>query len=275
MTTVAALLRSTHPGPSVAVTVIAVVLGVGVGLDAPRLVLLGFAVLAQQFSVGLSNDWIDAARDREAGRTDKPIAAGVVSVGLARTVSLVLAVLAIALTLPLGWAATLAHLGFMGAGWLYNAGLKSTPLSVLAYVVGFGLLPFVVTLALPTPALPAGWAVAAAALLGVSAHFANALPDLEDDRRHGIRSTPQLVGVQVSVALIALALVAGAAFVVVGSGAFDVLRLVGLGLVVVFAGMCWWLGASRPPTRLLFRLIMAAALVIVVLLAVSGRQLIA
>lgn len=275
MTTVAALLRSTHPGPSIAVTVIAVVLGFGVGLDAPRLMLLGFAVLAQQLSVGLSNDWIDAARDREAGRTDKPIAAGVVSVGLARTVSLVLAVLAIALTLPLGPAATAAHLGFMGAGWAYNAGIKSTPFSVAAYVVGFGLLPFVVTLALPTPALPAGWAVAAAALLGVSAHFANALPDLEDDRRHGIRSTPQLVGVQVSVALIALALVAGAAFVVVGSGAFDVLRLVGLGLVVVFAGMCWWLGASRPPTRLLFRLIMAAALVIVVLLAVSGRQLIA
>ncbi len=273
--TVVALFRSTHPGPSMLVTAITVVLGISVGLDLARVALLGAAVLVQQFSVGLSNDWIDAERDREAGRTDKPIAAGVISVGLARAVSLGLATLAIALTIPLGWAATLAHLGFMGAGWAYNAGVKSTPFSVVAYVVGFGLLPFVVTLALPTPALPAPWAVAAAALLGVSAHFANALPDLDDDRRHGVRGTPQLAGLRASVATISLALVAGGSFVVVGSGAFDVPRLVGLGLVVVVAGVCWWLGVSRAPSRLLFQLIMAAALVIVVLLAFSGRNLVA
>lgn len=275
MMTVVALFRSTHPGPSMLVTAITVVLGISVGLDLARVALLGAAVLVQQFSVGLSNDWIDAERDREAGRTDKPIAAGVISVGLARAVSLGLATLAIALTIPLGWAATLAHLGFMGAGWAYNAGVKSTPFSVVAYVVGFGLLPFVVTLALPTPALPAPWAVAAAALLGVSAHFANALPDLDDDRRHGVRGTPQLAGLRASVATISLALVAGGSFVVVGSGAFDVPRLVGLGLVVVVAGVCWWLGVSRAPSRLLFQLIMAAALVIVVLLAFSGRNLVA
>jgi len=274
MTTVGALFRSTHPGPSIAVSAIAVVLGLGVGLDAARLILLGLAVLAQQFSVGLSNDWIDAARDREAGRADKPIAAGVVAIGVARSVSLALALLALVLTLPLGWAATLAHLGFMGAGWAYNAGIKSTPFSVAAYIVGFGLLPFVVTLSLPTPALPAPWAVGAAALLGVSAHFANALPDLDDDRRHGIRSTPELAGVRASVAVISLALAAGGALVVVGSGSFDMLRLVGLGLVFAVAGVCWWLGVSRPPTRLLFQLIMIAALVIVVLLAFSGRQLV-
>jgi len=40
------LLRATHPGPSVAVTVVGVVLGVGVGLEPGRLVLLGAALLA-------------------------------------------------------------------------------------------------------------------------------------------------------------------------------------------------------------------------------------
>ena len=71
-----ALARSTHPGPGLAVTVVAVLLGVAVGLEPWRVAVLGLAMLFDQVSVGLSNDWIDADRDRAVGRTDKPVARG-------------------------------------------------------------------------------------------------------------------------------------------------------------------------------------------------------
>lgn len=275
MPTVGALFRSAHPVPSIVVTAIAIMLGVGIGMDVARLALLGAAIAVQQFSVGLSNDWLDADRDRSVERVDKPVAAGLVSATMARTVAFVLAGAAMALTLPLGWQATLAHLGFMAAGWAYNVGLKSTPASVVAYAVGFGLLPGIVTLALPNPQLPAAWAVAVGALLGVSAHFANVLPDIAQDRELGVWGLPQLVGVRGSVIIVALTLFVGGILAVVGGGAVTVPKLIALGLVTVAAAVCWWLGTTRAPSRLLFRLILAAALLVVLLLGYSGRQLLA
>ncbi|HEY5231407.1 MAG TPA: UbiA family prenyltransferase, partial [Galbitalea sp.] len=87
----AALARSSHPGPSLAVTIITVGLGFSAGLDAPRLALLGVAMLAGQLSVGLSNDWIDADRDAAVGRTDKPIVLGLISRAAVRDAALVCA----------------------------------------------------------------------------------------------------------------------------------------------------------------------------------------
>jgi len=52
-----ALFRSTHPLPSLSVASFAVLFGLGSGLSLDRLALVGLAVLAQQFSVGHSNDW--------------------------------------------------------------------------------------------------------------------------------------------------------------------------------------------------------------------------
>ncbi|MEQ1737405.1 MAG: 1,4-dihydroxy-2-naphthoate prenyltransferase, partial [Rhodoglobus sp.] len=123
----------------------------------------------------------------------------------AQVVSFVRVAVSMALTVPLGWWATLAHLGFLSAGWVYNVGLKATPASVFAYVVGFGLLPCVVTLALPDPRLPAAWVVAVGVLLGVAAHFANVLPDAEGDRLWGSRGLPQLAGKKISIAVIVIA----------------------------------------------------------------------
>ena len=62
MRKIAALALSTHPGPGVAVSAIAVILGIGVGLEWWRVLLLGLAFLANQASVGLSNDWIAGSR---------------------------------------------------------------------------------------------------------------------------------------------------------------------------------------------------------------------
>jgi 4-hydroxybenzoate polyprenyltransferase len=265
---------SSHPVPAVAVTIIAVILGVGVGLDPVRLLILGLAFLANQISVGLSNDWIDADRDRAVGRTDKPVAQGLIDAHTVRNAAFVAAALAILLTIPLGAAATAAHAVFIASAWSYNAGLKSTRLSVVPYIVSFGLLPLIVSLALEPPAVAALWAMAAGALLGVSAHFANVLPDLDDDRATGVSGLPHRLGGRASGLVIAGALAAASALVVFGPAEPPTaVQFVGFGVSITLAASSAVLVMTRRVTRLLFLLIIVAALVNVVLLALSGPRL--
>ena len=269
---VVALALSTHPGPGLAVTIMAVVLGFGVGLEPSRLVLLGLAVLANQVSVGLSNDWIDAERDRAVGRTDKPVAQGRIGVGAVRTAAWISAVLSILLTLPLGIAATVVHAVFIASAWSYNAGLKKTPFSVLPYVVSFGLLPAVVTLSRVDARFAAPWALGVGALLGIAAHFANVLPDLEDDRATGVQGLPHRLGRRLVSILTYVVLLLAAVLEFIGTGAFAFIPAsIGLALnvVVAIAGITI---ASRP-TRWHFRLIIVAAIVDVIVLALAGTRL--
>jgi len=270
-----ALALSTHPGPALAVSAIAVILGFGVGLEWWRLLLLGGAFLANQASVGLSNDWIDADRDRAVGRTDKPVATGRISRTAVRNAAFVTAVLAIGLTLPLGWEATATHAVFILSAWSYNAGLKSTALSVAPYILSFGLLPLIVTLALPDPALASPWAMLAGALLGVAAHFANVLPDLEDDRATGIRGLAHRAGLRVAGLVIAGALAGASLSIVLGLGNTQLWGWIGLATSVLLAGACAALVLTGRSTRLIFRLIIAGALLDVVLLSLSGTRLLA
>ncbi len=269
----AALLRATHPGPSVAVATIAAVLAVGTGLEPWRVVVVGATILVSQFSVGLSNDWLDADRDRAVGRTDKPVASGVLTPNAALVSAIAAAVLSIALSALLGWPAAVAHLVFLGAGWSYNAGLKGTVFSVIPYVVGFGVLPLVVTLAGPEPSLASPWVIAAGALLGVAAHFSNVLPDLEDDRATGVRGLPHRMGPRATGVLIAVSLAGASACVVLGLGAPSVLSLVGLGASLVLAATCAALVILRPASAMVFRLIIVGSLLTVVLLATAGSRI--
>ena len=106
-----------------------------------RVVLLCAAVLAGQASIGWSNDWLDADRDRAVGRTDKPVVQGGVRPELLRSAALGAAAVAVVLSLLLGLVPGVLLLTLVGSGWAYNAGLKRTWLSWLGYVVGFGALP--------------------------------------------------------------------------------------------------------------------------------------
>lgn len=272
---IVSLLLSTHPGPGVAVTVVAVVLGIGTGLEPWRIALLGVAVLCNQWSVGLSNDWIDAKRDAAVGRQDKPIARGWISAAAVRNAAFWTGVAAILLTLPLGLVATLAHTVFILSAWGYNLGLKSTPFSVLPYVVSFGLLPAIVTLARPMPAMAAGWAITLGALLGVAAHFANVLPDLDDDHATGVRGLPHILGRKPSGIATYLVLAAASVVAMLGPGTIGWLQIAGLiiGIGIAITGIA--LVFTRPPSRLLFQLIIAAALVNVLELALAGQALLA
>jgi 4-hydroxybenzoate polyprenyltransferase len=298
---VTALARSTHPGPTVAVTAITVLLGVGVGVAGFSLLLLGLAMLANQASVGFSNDWLDAERDRAVGRQDKPVARGWVSVGAVRTAAWVSVAASLLLTVPLGLGAWIAQLVFIASAWAYNVWLKRTIFSVMPYIVSFGLLPVIVTLSLPDPAGAAWWAIAGGALLGVAAHFANVLPDLDDDRRTGIRGLPHRLGrvpagvaTYLVLAAASVVLVVGAATstspssVLSGDGggsgdgaasgdlgvlaAIGIVGAIGLALNLAIAVVGIVRVVTRPPSRLLFQLIMAAALLNVVLLVIAGDR---
>jgi 4-hydroxybenzoate polyprenyltransferase len=275
----AALARSTHPGPGVAVTVVAVLLGVAVGLEPWRVAVLGIAILFGQVSVGLSNDWIDAERDRAVGRSDKPGALGQIGVGTVRSAAVVAAVAAVLLTLPLGVPAAVAHLVTLASAWAYNAVLKNSPLSVVPYVVSFGLLPAIASLARPAPALPAWWVYAAGALLGVAAHFANVLPDLDDDRRNGIRGLPHRLGLRPSIIITWVSLFLGAVAVVVGvaggPGGVPAFAVVGLIVSVLISIAGTVLALQRGVGRWLFRLVIVGALIDVAMLVLAGTRMLA
>ena len=191
---VRALVRASHFGPCLAVTAITVLLAIGAGTgDAGTLVLLALAVFAGQLSIGWSNDALDADLDATAGRGDKPVARGDLAVRTVWTGALLALAAAFGFALALGPWTALWLVPVVGGGWIYNAGLKSTPLSALAYVIGFAPLPALAASVLPGHPLARPWAAVAAALLGVGAHFVNVLPDLASDLSAGVRGLPQLV----------------------------------------------------------------------------------
>ncbi|GIE90463.1 4-hydroxybenzoate polyprenyltransferase [Actinoplanes regularis] len=267
-----ALLRSSHPEPGAAVTLAMTLLAFGAGHRGWRLLCVGLAVAATQLAVGWVNDWLDADRDRRTGRRDKPIADGAIS---RRTVAIsgLLAALAAPLAaLPLGAAATVTIAVAAVCGLLYDWPLKSTPFSVLPYLAAFGLLPVFVVVALPAHPAPPAWLVAAAALLGAGAHFANVLPDLDDDARTGVRGLPHRIGAGNSrLAAAALLLGATAALVLGPPGAPSWSGwLAGAAAVVVLP--IGWYAAQRARGRpvALFRAVIVVALIDVLLLIFSG-----
>ncbi|MEV5070072.1 UbiA family prenyltransferase [Microbacterium sp. LMI12-1-1.1] len=278
MRTVRALWGSSHPGPTLVVTALALALGIATGLELWRIALLTVSVFAGQLSVGISNDAFDATRDREVGRTDKPLARGDVAVGIAWAAALGLLALALVLSVPLGWRMLAAHALALGSAWAYNAGLKSTPWSVVPFLVSFGIFPSLATLSAPDPAFAAGWAWIAGAALGAAVHLTNVLPDLDDDARTGVRGLPHRLGPRASAVTAALAVVGGAIAVLLGAAGGDLAAVSAVSwvffvAVVAVAVVTAWRAIARPPTRALFRLVMLAALLLAVQLVASGSAL--
>ncbi|MFH8576134.1 UbiA family prenyltransferase [Streptomyces zaomyceticus] len=191
----ATLLHSCHPEPTLAVTMFVTALAAMSGRGPVDVVAVGAAVLAGQLSIGWCNDAVDAGRDTASGRRDKPVAAGALRRRTAAMAAVVALVVCVPLSLLSGLAAAAVHLtGVIAGGWAYNLALKRTPLSPVPYAVGFASLPVFVTLGPPSHAWPAWWAVVTSALLGVGAHWVNALPDIADDLATGVRGLPQRLG---------------------------------------------------------------------------------
>ena len=244
------------------------------GNSAGRTVLVTAAVFTGQLSIGWSNDRIDAERDREVHRADKPVAAGAVSstaVGWAAVIALAST---IALSAALHWWAGIAALVIVVCGWLYNLGLKATIWSWLPYAVAFGTLPAVATLARPGHPGPAAWAVAAGALLGVGAHLANVLPDLIDDAETGVRGLPHRLGARRTALAGPAILVTASAVILFGSGGSHLaLRVAAFVVTTALAVVAAGAALRAPATRAYFLATVAIAALDIVFFAATGGRL--
>lgn len=268
-----ALVRAAHAAPAAAVTVFATAYAAGPADAGPgRSALVGAAVLAGQLSVGWSNDWIDAGRDRAVGRTDKPVVRGDVTPAALRTAALLAVAACAGLSLTLGIRAALLHGVLVAAAWAYNARLKSTAWSALPYAVAFGGLPSVATLgAGPGAGAAPWWVTAGGALLGVGAHLANVLPDLEDDAATGVRGLPHRLGRRWTAFGAAAVLLAAVLVVVLGSpGAPGPPGVAALGGAGALAGSAVVVALRRPTSRWPFTAAMLVAGLAVVLLVTTG-----
>ncbi|MEV0411186.1 UbiA family prenyltransferase [Streptomyces sp. NPDC050448] len=269
---VSGLLRACHPVPAAAVTLFAAALAAAVGRSLPGATLTVAAVAAGQLSVGWSNDRVDLGRDLATGRRAKPLVSGAVRPAAVTAAALTALLLCVPLSLATGGLAGCAHLCGVAAAWAYNLRLKGTAASWLPYALAFGLLPAFVTLGLPGTPWPPWWLTAAAALLGAGAHFANVLPDIDDDLATGVVGLPHRLGARRSATVGGL-LVLGSAVALV-AGPPGRVPPYGWGLLAVTAGAAL-LGAGRRPgrSRIPFLATMAVAGADVVLLLVRGAAL--
>ena len=187
-----------HPVPSL-LTVLAA--GAFVALAARGLPPLGRLAhllvieAGMQFSISAFNDYFD--RRVDAGRPDKPVAAGVISPRVAWAAGLAFGGLAVGLALPLGfWVTALTVVG-LGGGLLYDAGLKYTALSWLPFALAFPTLPLWAWAgASPGGAIPARlvWIVPVGAVLVLGIHLADTIPDLAADTGAGVRGLAHRLG---------------------------------------------------------------------------------
>ncbi len=267
------LARACHPEPTVAVTVMVTALAVTTGHAVGGVLLVAAAVLTGQLSIGWLNDHLDAERDVVVGRRDKPVATGAVSARVVGVATVVAAVLCVPLSLASGWLAGALQLVAVAAGWAYDLGLKSTLASAVPYVVCFGLLPVFVVVSAPGAPGPPWWLPVAGALLGAGAHFANVLPDLDDDAATGVRGLPHRLGAGRSRLAAAGLLLAASVVLALGvrvSPALAVLVPV-LAVAVLTAG---FVAGRRAGSRAPFRAVMLVALLDVALLVAAGPALV-
>lgn len=184
--TVRGFARACHPLPATAVTVVLSAFAWSLGWRGGPLAWVFVTILIGQLSVGWSNDAFDARTDATAQRTSKPTVAGLVT----KRALWIAAIVAVALSSALswvvaGWVGGSFHVFALAMAWLYNTALSRTAWSWLPYALAFGSMPAFLTYGLDGTAPPA-WTVAVFAIVGVSGHLANAVPDLESDAAVGM-----------------------------------------------------------------------------------------
>lgn len=256
-------LRASHPIPTFAVTILTLLLAVAFGVPPVPATAIVVAVFFNQIAIGLSNDIVDVARDRRAGRTDKPLVTGVVSLTSAWTVVAAATTVSLLLSVLVNPQVGLWQAVFLLSGFVYNAGLKATVFSAIPYATGFASLPALVSAGTQPPTFPNWWVMFVGAILGVSAHFANVLPDEDSDRAEGIRGLPQRLPKSV-IAIVLVVLPTLSSVILIwqsGSSAAWVTIPLGAAAVAV-SGMAAVVTLRASATPWPFRLAIAAAALI-------------
>jgi 4-hydroxybenzoate polyprenyltransferase len=148
--------------------------------------------------------------------------------------------------------------------------MKSNWSSAIPYALGFGTIPIFVGLSAGFAEQIPIWVVLAAALLGVSAHFANALPDLIEDKANGVNALPHILGQRLSAGVISITALTANFLVVTQSADLSVFAaVIGVVLTTTFVGLASLLSLRPTPPRIVFPLLILASFVNVVLLVLG------
>jgi 4-hydroxybenzoate polyprenyltransferase len=264
------LIQACHPGPTAVVTLVISIMAFAAGRDLRGVILMGTAALTGQLSVGWSNDAHDAVRDQQAARTNKPTVRGQITASQLWMFAIAAVIMCVPLSfIAAGFRGGLAHLIAVASAWAYNFYFKTTRLSWLPYAISFGLIPAFVTYGLTPSHAPAVWLTAAASLMGVGAHLANALPDLESDASIDAGGAAVALGRRrtsfIAVGLLLTAIALLIAHVNLGSAIS--IAVVSISVVAIAAAL-----RSRND-KILFAVTMGLALMAVVLLLISSISL--
>jgi 4-hydroxybenzoate polyprenyltransferase len=193
MKLIVGLIKASHFGPTMAVTLVSFLLAVNLWWEGPAYV-IAFGIFLGQLLVGFTNDLNDFEDDLKHNRTVKPLVKGDITTSQLRRAIIIVAPIAVLFNIfgPLGVNGGLIYLFGVGMGVSYNFYFKSTRLSPLPYALAFAAL--VSSIVLATDRTPPLWLIASGSLLGVAAHFANVLKDLDQDLASGIKGLPQMLG---------------------------------------------------------------------------------
>jgi 4-hydroxybenzoate polyprenyltransferase len=244
---VAGVLRLVHPAPALAVIALSAALGAILAAEGGgpplgvRVLLTVVAVAGSQILTGALNDWADRERDAIA-QPHKPIPSGAVSPRVALLVAAFGALIQVAASAPLGPVPLLLGLVASGSAAAYNLALSRTPLSVLPYLVSFGILPLWVAAGVGVGLERVAAAPLVVGPFAAAAHLANTVRDFEGDARIGSRNLAQVIGRRIAFGLacglaIGVGLGVGAALLLGGRGGLAAFLLGVGGLVAVAQGV--------------------------------------
>ncbi len=266
------LVAACHPGPTLVVTTAVTVLALALGRGPIARVTAFMAVLPGQLSLGCTNDAYDADRDRQAHRLEKPVVRGWIS---ERTLWLAAATAAV-VCVPLSFLAGgviggTAHVLAVASAWAYDLWLKTSVWSFVPYMVSFGLVAPFLTYGLTPPQAPAGWAIVTLSLLGLAAHVANGIPDIDTDRATGSDGVVGRLGRPASGTLAVVALLAATALLVAHLNlpiSVAIAIMVGLTAIAIVA-------ATSAGGRYLFTVLLVLGLIAALLLCLDTSSILA
>src|SRR5512132_782639 len=251
-----------HAAPAFAVIGVGLAFGLVAMRAEPRwdrLALLAGLLVCNQYAAGALNDAVDADADAAADR-GKPIQRGVISRRAVATAAVVAGVASLGFGLALGPATFALAVVGLACAWSYDLWLKGTVWSALPFAVAVPVVPlFGYGAAGRFPAV-LWWAWPIGALLAVTTHLADALPDVERDRATGVRGLATRLGVGRAAAVAAAcygAAVAMALFSGLAAGDRPVV-VAGAALAVALGLAALPVGARGPAgRRVAYRLVLA------------------
>ena len=250
-----ALLKASHFGPTIAVTTVSFLLATSLWWEGPALI-IAFGVFLGQLLVGFTNDLIDYRDDLKHNRLSKPLVSGELTTSKLRRAIKVVIPFTILFNIfgPLGIKGGLIYLFGVGMGVSYNFYFKSTLLSPIPYALAFAAL--VSSIVISTDRTPPLWLITAAALLGVAAHFANVLKDLDQDLESKIKGLPQHIGKKGSRLITSLLLIF-ATFILHSASSNLPLLIIGLVFAII---------TSFAPNKIIFKALMITVVIDVIML---------